>query len=189
MGDVTVILEAIQRGEPQAAESLIPLVYEELRRLAAVRLSQQTPGQTVQATELVHEAYLRLVASEASGWDGRRHFFRAAAEAMRHILIDRARRKRRPKHGGHLQRTSLEGIEIPGALPDEEILALDESLGRLDQVAPAAATLVKLRFFAGLTQGQSAEALGVSRRTADRLWAYARPWLYRDLQTDSRKPH
>ena len=182
MGDATVILEAIQRGERQAAETLIPLVYDELRRLAAVRLNQQPPRQTVQATELVHEAYLRLVASQAPGWDGRRHFFRAAAEAMRHILIDRARRKRRPKHGGHLKRTELEGIEIPGVLPDEEILALDESLERLGQVAPAAATLVKLRIFAGLTQGQSAEVLGVSRRTADRLWAYARPWLYRDLR-------
>jgi len=184
MGDVTVILEAIQRGERQAAETLIPLVYDELRRLAAVRLSQQPPGQTVQATELVHEAYLRLLAAEPPGWEGRRHFFRAAAEAMRHILIDRARRKRRAKHGGHLIRSEFEGIDIPGALPDEEVLALDESLERLEQVSPAAATLVKLRFFAGLTQGQSAEVLGVSRRTADRLWAYARPWLYRDLRRD-----
>jgi RNA polymerase sigma factor (TIGR02999 family) len=184
MGDVTVILGAIERGDGQAAEKLIPLVYDELRRLAAARLSHQPPGQTIQATELVHEAYLRLVASEAPGWDGRCHFFRAAAEAMRHILIDRARRKRRPKHGGHLIRSELEGIEIPGALPDEEILALDESLERLVQVAPAAANLVKMRFFAGLTQGQCAEALGVSRRTADNLWAFARPWLYRDLRRD-----
>jgi RNA polymerase sigma factor (TIGR02999 family) len=184
MGDVTVILDAIRQGEVEAADKLIPLVYEELRRLAAARLSHQAPGQTIQATELVHEAYLRLVASEAPGWDGRRHFFRAAAEAMRRILIDRARRKRRPKHGGHLKRAELDDLEIPAALPDEEILALDESLARLERVAPAAAGLVKLRFFAGLTQGQCAEALGVSRRTADNLWAFARPWLYRDLRRD-----
>ena len=178
MGDVTVILEAIQRGERQAAEELIPLVYDELRSMAARRLAQELPGQTVQATELVHEAYLRLAGSGPQNWDGRRHFFGAAAEAMRRILIERARRKQRLKHGGQPQRVELDCVEIPGLPPDEELLALDEALQQLTQVDPAAANLVKLRFFVGLSHGQAAELLGVSRRTADRTWAFARAWLY-----------
>jgi len=184
MGDVTVILDAIQRGEPRATEELIPLVYDELRRLAASRLARQPPGQTVQATELVHEAYLRLVGPEAKSWEGRRHFFNAAAEAMRHILVDRARRKQRIKHGGHLQRTELENVELPVAMPDEELLSLHGALERLEQIDRAAATLVKLRFFVGLTQEQSAEALGVPRQTADDLWAFAKPWLHQELRRD-----
>jgi RNA polymerase sigma factor (TIGR02999 family) len=183
MGDVTVILEAIQRGERQAAEELIPLVYDELRSLAARRLAQELPGQTVQATELVHEAYLRLAGSSLQNWDGRRHFFGAAAEAMRRILIERARRKQRLKRGGQLQRVELDGVEIPGLPPDEELLALDEALRQLTQVDPAAANLVKLRFFVGLSHGQAAELLGVSRRTADRTWAFARAWLYQVIHS------
>jgi RNA polymerase sigma factor (TIGR02999 family) len=181
MGDVTVILEAIQRGEREAAEELIPLVYDELRSLAARRLAQELPGQTVQATELVHEAYLRLAGSSLQNWDGRRHFFGAAAEAMRRILIERARRKQRLKRGGQLQRVEFDGVEIPGLPPDEELLALDEALRQLTQVDPAAANLVKLRFFVGLSHGQAAELLGVSRRTADRTWAFARAWLYQAI--------
>ena len=194
MGDVTVILEAIQRGERVAAEDLIPLVYDELRSLAARRLAQERPGQTIQATELVHEAYLRLVGSEASGWEGRRHFFGAAAEAMRRILIERARRKKRVKHGGQLQQAESDCIELVGVGPDEELLELDEALAELGRVDPDAATLVKLRFFVGLSQGQSAELLGVSRRTADRTWAFARAWLYQVIHSgeepvgDSRLP-
>jgi RNA polymerase sigma factor (TIGR02999 family) len=194
MGDVTVILEAIQRGERQAAEELIPLVYDELRSLAARRLAHEAPGQTIQATELVHEAYLRLVGSEAPGWVGRRHFFGAAAEAMRRILIEHARRKQRLKRGGQLQRVEFEGVEIPGLPPDEELLALDEALQQLTHVDPAAANLVKLRFFIGLSHGQAAELLGVSRRTADRTWAFARAWLYQAIHAgeepvvDSRLP-
>jgi len=182
MGDVTVILDAIQRGEPRASEELIPLVYDELRQLAASRLSHQPPGQTVQATELVHEAYLQLVGSPTEAWDGRRHFFHAAAEAMRHILIDRARRKQRLKHGGNLQRVELEGIQLPSAMPDEELLALNEALDRLAAVEKNAASLVKLRFFGELTRVQSAEVLGISPRSVNNLWAFAKAWLYRELQ-------
>jgi RNA polymerase sigma factor (TIGR02999 family) len=194
MGDVTVILEAIQRGERVAAEDLIPLVYDELRSLAARRLAQERPGQTIQATELVHEAYLRLAGSGRQNWDGRRHFFGAAAEAMRRILIERVRRKQRLKRGGQSQRVEFDGVEIPGLPPDEELLALDEALRQLTQVDPAAANLVKLRFFVGLSHGQAAELLGVSRRTADRTWAFARAWLYQAIHSgeepvgDSRLP-
>ena len=182
MGDVTVILEAIQRGERQAAEELIPLVYDELRSLAARRLAQERPGQTIQATELVHEAYLRLIGSEAPGWEGRRHFFGAAAEAMRRILIERARRKKRIKHGGNLERVVLDEAEVSGLPPDEELLALDEALDRLASEHSSAAALVKLRFFVGLTHAQSAECLGISRQTADNRWAFAKAWLYRELK-------
>jgi RNA polymerase sigma factor (TIGR02999 family) len=183
MGDATVILEAIRRGEPRAAEELIPLVYDELRHLAASRLANESPGQTLQATELVHEAYLRLVATEAQGWDGRRHFFAAAAEAMRRILIERARRKRKLRHGGGLHRVSFEAIELPAAMPDDQLLALNDALEDLVQVDAAAAALVKQRFFVGLSQGQAAELLGLSRRTADRLWAFARAWLFRQMRS------
>ena len=182
MGDATIILEAIQRGERRAAEELIPLVYQELRHLAANRLAHQPPGQTLQATELVHEAYLRLVATEAQGWDGRRHFFAAAAEAMRRILIERARRKCSQKHGGGFQRMSLEAIELPAAMPEDQLLALNEALEGLVRVDATAAALVKQRFFVGLSQGQAAELLGLSRRTADRVWAFARAWLFREIR-------
>jgi len=183
MGDATVILDAIQRGEPKASEELIPLVYDELRHLAASRLAREQPGQTIQATELVHEAYLRLVGSEVQSWDGRRHFFAAAAEAMRRILIERARRKMRAKHGGQLRRTELDCIELVDPGPDEELLELDQALKDFALVDPEAATLVKLRFFVGLSQGQTAELLGISRRTADRTWAFARAWLFRAIRS------
>jgi len=181
MGDVTVILDAIKRGEPKAAEELIPLVYDELRHLAASRLARERPGQTLQATELVHEAYLRLAGSEPQSWEGRRHFFAAAAEAMRRILIERARRKQRLKHAGHLQRVELDEIRLPGLPPDEQLVALDEALDQLCEVDSAAATVVKLRCFVGLTHAQSAEVLDVSCRTSEHLWAFAKAWLYRAL--------
>lgn len=184
MGDVTLILDAIQHGDRQATERLIPLVYDELRRLAASRLAKEAANQTLQATELVHEAYLRLVGAEPQTWEGRRHFFGAAAEAMRRILIDRARRRQRLKHGGQFQRVSTDDIELPAALPSDDLVALDEALDQLAGVDAPAAELVKLRFFAGLTQTQIAEVLGVSRRTADNLWAFAKAWLYRALRQD-----
>jgi len=184
MGDVTVILDAIQRGERQSAEELIPLVYDELRLLAASRMAQERSGQTIQATELVHDAYLRLLGSAPHGWEGRRHFFAAAAEAMRRILIERARRKQRRKHGGDLHRIDIDIINLPGFQSDEQLLALHEALDQLESVNSSAATLVKLRFFVGLTHTQSAEALGISRQTADNRWAFAKAWLYRALKED-----
>ena len=186
MSDVTQILNAIGRGEPHAADELLPLVYEELRQLAAAQLAQENPGQTLQATALVHEAWLRLVGSPhgetAPRWDGRRHFFGAAAEAMRRILVENARRKQSPKYGGGLQRVNWERVELAEAAPPEQLLALDEALEELTRLDPEAAELIKLRFYAGLTDEQAATVLGVSRRTAIRLWAYARAWLYRALR-------
>jgi RNA polymerase sigma factor (TIGR02999 family) len=186
MSDVTRILNAIHEGDPHAASQLLPLVYEELRRLAAQKLARETPGQTLDATALVHEAYLRLVASgDASAlrepsWDSRGHFFAAAAEAMRRILIDNARRKRRPKHGGGRQRVALaEALPAPESRPD--LLALDEALTRLAEQEPAKAQLVKLRYFAGLSLEEAAACLGISPATAKRWWAVARAWLYATL--------
>jgi RNA polymerase sigma factor (TIGR02999 family) len=179
MSDVTRILTAIEQGDPKAAEKLLPLVYGELRKLAAQRIAQEKPGQTLQATALVHEAYLRLLGTDgAVGWNSRGHFFAAAAEAMRRILIDRARHKQTRKAGGGHFRLDLEGIEP--ALEegsDDRLLALDEALGRLEAEAPRKAALVKLRYFAGLTTEQAAAALGVSTSTAENDWAYARSWL------------
>ena len=182
MSEVTQILTALEHGRNEAAEELLPLVYAELRRLAAYYLSRERPGQTLQATALVHEAYLRLVGSEEPRWEGRRHFFAAAAEAMRRILIEVARHKNPPKHGSGLERIDLQDIQLADVPPAEELLALDEALTRLAAVDPETAELVKLRFFAGLTEGQAAELMGMSRRTAARAWAYARAWLYRELQ-------
>jgi RNA polymerase sigma factor (TIGR02999 family) len=181
MSDVTQILNAIERGDTQAADELLPLVYEELRLLAAARLSHELPGQTLQATALVHEAYLRLVGSEDQSWNGRRHFFAAAAEAMRRILIDNARRKRSLKHGGQRQKVSLDGVCRAIDEPREDLLALDEALGRLASEDERLAELVKLRYFAGLTLDQIAEIMGIGRRTADRYWALGRAWLYREI--------
>jgi RNA polymerase sigma factor (TIGR02999 family) len=183
MTDVTRILSAIEHGDRQAAEQLLPLVYDELRRLAAQQLAQEKPGQTLQPTALVHEAYLRLVASgEAAApcepsWDSRGHFFAAAAEAMRRILVERARRKKRRKYGGDRRRVDLEAHDPPIEPPADEVLALDEALTRLAREDPAAAQVVQLHFFAGLSIEQTAEALGVARATAYRQWAYARAWL------------
>src|SRR5690349_4352701 len=169
MTDVTRILSAIEQGDPHAAEQLLPLVYDELRKLAAQKLAQEKPGQTLQATALVHEAYLRLVDIEkASQWNSRGHFFAAAAEAMRRIVLDRARDKRRLKRGGGVQRVEIDLGEVPGDPPDVDVLALDEALEQLEREDPTCANLVKLRFFAGLGQGEAAEALGLPRRTADR---------------------
>ena len=175
MVEVTQILAEIDRGDPQAAEKLLPLVYEELRRLAAQKLAQEAPGQTLQATALVHEAYLRLVDVEkAQHWDASGHFFAAAAEAMRRVLIDNARRRHSQRRGGAAERLSLEGLEAAAPAADDELLAVDEALGRLQQVDPRKAELVKLRFFAGLTIEQAAAVLGISPSTADNDWTYAR---------------
>jgi RNA polymerase sigma factor (TIGR02999 family) len=189
MHEVTRILSAIEEGDPHAAEQLLPLVYDELRKLAAQKLAQEKPGQTLQATALVHEAYLRLVASDdlsqpavpATPWNSRGHFFAAAAEAMRRILIDNARRKRRPKHGGDLQRVDLDEVIVSIGPPSDDLLALDDALVRLEAHDPVAAKLVKLRYFAGLTMPQAAESLGLSLRAAERNWTYARTWLHREL--------
>ena len=183
MSEVTSILEAAAHGDPQAAEQLLPLVYDELRKLAAVRLAQEKSGQTLQATALVHDAYVRLVDSDkAQHWNGRGHFFAAAAEAMRRILINRARDRNRQKRGGGLRRVDLGAIEIALDTPAEDLLALDEALQELAAGDKLCADLVQLRFFAGLTLGEAAEALSVSRRTADRHWAYARAWLFDRLR-------
>jgi RNA polymerase sigma factor (TIGR02999 family) len=180
MSDVTRILSAIEQGDPHAAEELLPLVYDELRKLAAQRLAQETPGQTLQATALVHEAYLRLVGeSEEQHWNSRGHFFAAAAEAMRRILVDSARRQHSLKRGGQRRRVGLEEALSLSEQPADDLLALDEALTRLAEEDPIKAELVKLRYFAGLSVVQTAEALGISRATADRYWAYAKVWLYR----------
>src|SRR5258708_5052476 len=183
MSEVTRILSAINEGDSHAAEQLLPLVYDELRQLAAQKLAQEAPGQTLQATALVHDAYLRLVDVEnAQHWNSRGHFFAAAAQAMRRILVDQARHKRSRKHGGDSVRQDLHGLEI--ALPEipEDVLALDEALTRLAATDKTAADLVHLRFFAGLPLAEAALLLGMSPRTADRLWAYARAWLHQEIQ-------
>ncbi len=182
MDELTRILNAIEEGEPHAADQLLPLVYAELRRLAARQLAQEKPGQTLQPTALVHEAYLRLVGKgEDRHWDGRGHFFAAAAEAMRRILVDNVRRKRRPKHGGDRRRVEWDTACLPAESPSDDLLALDEALDRLAQEHPGKAELVKLRFFAGLTMPEAAQALGTSLATAERHWTFARTWLYAQL--------
>ena len=182
MNDVTRILSAIESGDPHAAEQLLPLVYQELRQLAAQKLAHEAPGQTLQATALVHEAYLRLVDHQrAQHWDSRGHFFAAAAEAMRRILIDQARHKATLRHGGKRERLDLDQIEPAQEDRSQKLLALDEALQQLERHNAQAAQLVKLRYFAGLTHQQAAQALGISRRAADRLWALARAWLYQQI--------
>jgi len=181
MNDVTRILTAIERGDARAAEQLLPAVYEELRRLAAQKLSREKPGQTLQATALVHEAYLRLVGAEGQTFKSRTHFFVAAAEAMRRILIENARRKHRLKRGGGQQRVALDEAELAIEQPLEDLIALDEALCKLASIDPAKAELVKLRYFAGLTLEQTADILGISPTTAKRHWTYARAWLYRAI--------
>jgi RNA polymerase sigma factor (TIGR02999 family) len=185
MSDVTRILSAVEQGEPQAAEQLLPLVYEELRKLAARRLAQEKPGQTLQATALVHEAYLRLVDVEkAQHWNSRGHFFIAAAEAMRRILIDQARRRNSAKRGGQAVRAEMEESLIAAPEPLEDVLAVNDSLELLATVDPEAARLVHLRFFAGLTMAEAAEALGMSVRSAHEVWDYARAWLRRKMRPE-----
>jgi RNA polymerase sigma factor (TIGR02999 family) len=185
MSEVTRILSALRQGDPHAARQLLPLVYDELRRLAAQRLAQEKPGHTLQPTALVHEAYLRLVAGPAGAepsWDSRRHFFAAAAEAMRRILIESARRKRRLKHGGGRQRQELPD-DIPAAeATDDDLIALDAALSRFAEQYPVQARLVELRYFAGLTGDEAAAVLGISPSTADRHWVFARAWLRRELR-------
>jgi len=182
MSDVTRILTAIEQGDARAADALLPLVYEELRRLAARKMSQESPGQTLQPTALVHEAYIRLVGCEAQTWRSRTHFYAAAADAMRHILTENARRKRRLKRGGDRKRVEFNDTLMAAEEPSEDILALDEALTKLAVREPVVANLVKLRYFAGLTLEQSAKALDVSSRTADRYWAFAQAWLYNEIR-------
>jgi RNA polymerase sigma factor (TIGR02999 family) len=185
MADVTRVLSAIEEGDPSAAEQLLPLVYDELRKLAAQKMAQEKPGQTLQATALVHEAYLRLVDVEkAQHWNSRGHFFGAAAEAMRRILVDSARRKQRPKHGGARQRVELDEAYSLACTPSDDLLALDEALAKLASIEPAKAELIKLRYFAGLSLNEAAEALDISRATAKRYWTYARAWLYAEIDPE-----
>ena len=196
MTEVTRILSAIEQGDPSAAELLLPLIYDELRKLAAQKLAQEAPGQTLQATDLVHEAYLRLVRPaggscdrcEGPHWDGRGHFFAAAAEAMRRILVDAARKKRREKHGGDRTRIPLEAVQPAAPDPRDDLVALDAALTRLVTVDPQAAKLVELRHFTGLSVHEAAQALGISPRSADRVWAFARAWLHRELTGTAADP-
>ncbi len=189
MSDVTRILSAIQEGDPQAANQLLPLIYDELRQLARQRLANEAPGQTLQATALVHEAYVRLVdTDQPQDWDSRGHFFSAAAEAMRRIMIEAARRKRSEKHGGGRERVEL-SLDVPDAGQDAgrvlDLIALDDALSKLEAEDPPAAQLVKLRYFAGLTIPDAARVLGVSPRKADLLWSFARTWLFRELHDEA----
>lgn len=185
MSEVTRILSAIDQGDPHAAEQLLPVVYDELRQLAAQRLAQEKPGQTLQATALVHEAYLRLVDSEqAQHWNSRGHFFGAAAEAMRRILINRARDKRREKRGGTWQRVDLNHLLVADEAADDDLIAIDDALQELARKNAPCAELVKLRFFTGLTLDEAAAAMGIARRTANRYWAFARAWLYEALRPE-----
>ena len=183
MSDVTRILSQIESGDPSAAEQLLPLVYEELRKLAAAKLAHEKPGQTLQATALVHEAYLRLVdVEQAQQWDSRGHFFAAAAEAMRRILVENARRKNRVKRGANLQRHDLSKLQVATNASPEELLAIDEAINHLRAEHPEKAELVTLRFFGGLTVPEASAAIGISTSTADRYWSYARAWLFRKLK-------
>ena len=182
MNDVTQLLSAIEQGDRRAADQLFPLVYEALRDLAAAKLAHETPGQTLQATALVHEAYLRLVETQAQRWNSRGHFFAAAAEAMRRILVDRARKKQSLKHGGDREREPLDEAKVMAPEVGEDLVALDEALEHLAARDAEAAELVKLRFFAGLTSAEAAAALGISPRTADRAWTYARVFLLTELK-------
>jgi RNA polymerase sigma factor (TIGR02999 family) len=189
MSEVTRILSDLARGDAHAADQLLPLVYDELRRLAAARLAQEAPGNTLDATALVHEAYLRLVGpADAACWEHRGHFFAACATAMRRILIERARRKRRHVHGGGRRRQELHADLVAAPAPAEDLLALDAALARLAERHPVKARLVELRYFAGLTGAQAAQLLGISAKTADRYWAYARAWIRREMEGGDADP-
>jgi RNA polymerase sigma factor (TIGR02999 family) len=182
MSEATRILDRVQKGDPQAGEELLPLVYEELRKLAAARLAEEPSGQTLQPTALVHEAWLRLVGDGEHGWNGRGHFFGAAAEAMRRILVENARRKQRVKHGGGQRRVELNDLDLAHTTGDEQLLAVDEALERFAALDPVGAKLVKLRFFVGLSNVEASDLLGLPERTAKRSWAYARAWLHEELK-------
>ena len=187
MSDVTRILESIQHGDPKASDELLPLVYGELRKLAAAKMAHEPPNQTLQPTALVHEAWLRLVGNANPKFDGRAHFFAAAAEAMRRILIDKARRKRALRHGGDQQRVDLEGVlQVAAPGDDDQLLAVDEALDKLAAQNKVEAELVKLRYFVGLTLEEAAEVLDISARTADNYWAHARAWLFREIKSQRR---
>ena len=177
MRDVTHILDRVQSGDPKAAEELLPLVYDELRRLAAAKMANEAPGQTLQPTALVHEAWLRLAGDAHQRWNDRQHFFRAAAEAMRHILVDRARHRGAQKRGGHLRPTELSDSKVPTVSADDELLAVHDALEQLARRDPTSAELVKLRYFAGLSMPEAAEALNLPLRTAERMWTFAKAWL------------
>jgi RNA polymerase sigma factor (TIGR02999 family) len=179
--DVTQILQAAEAADPKVADQLLPLVYDELRRLAAAKMANERPGQTLQATALVHEAYLRLVGNGAHSWQDRRHFFGAAAEAMQHILVDRARRKAAVRHGGEMTRLNLDEVLVASEATDENVVRVNDALEKLATRDRDAAELVKLRFFGGFTIVDAAELLGISERTAKRTWAYARAWLFKEL--------
>jgi len=183
VNELTVILRRIEQGDPHAANELLPLVYEELRKLAAQKMAHEQPGQTLQATALVHEAWLRLGGDDQPEWQNRAHFFAAAAEAMCRILIENARRKKFLRHGGGVERVPLDGLELAGSMEDDQLLALHEALNLLAGHDAQKAELVKLRFFAGLTNAQAAEVLGVSEPTVKRHWAYARAWLFREMNS------
>lgn len=182
MSEVTRILEAMEQGESRAAEQLLPLVYEELRKLAAWKMSREAPGQTLQPTALVHEAWLRLAGAEKPQWNSRAHFFGAAAEAMRRILIENARRKKAIRHGGDQRRLDIQDLEIAAPADDDQLLAINEALEKFAVLDQEKARLVTLRYFAGLTVEQAAELLGISEATAKRWWAYARAWLYAEIR-------
>src|SRR5438067_3960698 len=186
VSDVTRILEAAQQGDPKAADQLLPLVYEELRRLAAYKMSNEAPGQTLQPTALVHEAWLRLVGNENKKWDGRAHFFAAAAEAMRRILVDNARRKRAQRHGGGHHRVEMPEVAVASAAGDDQVLAVNDALEKFTGVEPQKAELVKLRYFVGMKIDEAAEVLGISVPTASRYWTYARAWLADEIRTQQR---
>ncbi len=183
MSDVTRILESIEHGDPKAADELLPLVYEELRKLAASRMANERPNQTLQPTALVHEAWLRLVGDSNPNFSGRAHFFGAAAEAMRRILIEKARRKRAERHGGHQQRVDLESIEVAGPGDDDQLLAVNEALDKLSAIHAVQAEVVKLRCFVGMTNIEAAQALGLSERTAKYYWTHARTWLIHEVNS------
>ena len=185
VSDITLILNAVEQGDLKAAEELLPLVYEELRKLAAYRMAQEQPGQTLQPTALVHEAWLRLAGDGNVQFEGRRHFFAAAAEAMRRILIDRARQKRSLKRGGGAERVNLDDLQMAVAADDETVLQVDEALTKLTKEDPDSAQFIKLRFFAGMTNAEAAQALGISERTARRHWSFARVWLFREIRKQS----
>lgn len=184
MSEITRILDLVEQGESQAAERLLPLIYDELRRLAAQKLSLLPPGQTLQATSLVHDAYLKLTAGERQNWENRRHFFAAAAEAMRHILIDRARRRSRLRHGANAERVDLDAIEIPEPAKDEILLQVNDALDELQAVSPERAEIVKLRFFAGFSESETASVLNLSERSVQRHWSCAKAWLFERIKGD-----